>query len=124
MRYFRPICLCIVLVLFSSALVSSQEKTEENLPPVSLIRKDLLVHVMKKLDPIKRNIFTPNSVRTQEVDEFGEMGEEQQGDMSNIENLEAEQLSATSLDLRYIGYVKSGQKITAFDSFRRGGPGC
>ena len=81
MRYFRPIGFSLVLFLFFTAFIFSQdknqEKTEKKRLSMSLIRKDILALDVKKLDPPKRNIF----------------------------------------GLRYIGYVKSGQKITALILF-------
>ncbi|MFC2166562.1 hypothetical protein ACFLQZ_01200 [Acidobacteriota bacterium] len=120
MQYFRSICLGLVFVLFfffTPVISSQQENKEEKRPPVGLIRKDLLTQDTKKLDPPKRNIFIPNSTGRQEVDEFEEMNEKQQVEQQNIEALEVEQLSARSLGLRYIGYVKSAQKITALILF-------
>ena len=121
MQYFRSICLSLVLFLFFAAFISSQdknqEKEEEKRPPVGLIRKDLLTHEIKKLDPPKRNIFIPNSSGRLEVDEFEEKNERQLAEQQNIEALEAEQLLTHPLGLRYIGYVKSAQKITALILF-------
>jgi len=121
MRYFRSMCFSLVLFLFFTAVIFSQdieqEKTEEKRPPVGLIRKDLLVLEIKKLDPPKRNIFTPNSAGMQEIDEFEEMNEIQRAEQQNIEALEAELSSVRALGLRFIGYVKSGQKITALILF-------
>jgi len=121
MQYFRSICLSLVLFLFFTAFISSQyknqEKEEEKRPPVGLIRKDLLTHDIKKLDPPKRNIFIPNSAARMEVEEFEEMTERQQVEQQIIEALEAEQFSTRPLGIRYIGYVKSVQKITALILF-------
>ncbi len=118
MRYFRSICFSLVLFLFFTAVIfSQQEKTEEKRPPVGLIRKDLLAFEIKKLDPPKRNIFTPNSAGMQEIDEFEDMNEIQRAGQQNIEALEAELSSVRALGLRFIGYVKSGQKITALILF-------
>jgi Tfp pilus assembly protein PilP len=114
-------CFSLVLFLFFTAVIFSQdieqEKTEEKRPPVGLIRKDLLALEIKKLDPPKRNIFTPNSAGMQEIDEFEEMNEIQRAEQQNIEALEAELSSVRALGLRFIGYVKSGQKITALILF-------
>jgi len=121
MRYFRSICFSLVIILFFTVLISSQdtnrEKTEEKRSPVSLIRKDLLTPDIKKLDPPKRNIFTPNSAGWQELDEFEGMNERQQAGQQNIEALEAGLPFVRALGLRYIGYVKSGHKITALILF-------
>ena len=118
MRYFRSICFSLVLFLFFFVLVSAQqEKTEETRPSVGLIRKDLLALEIKKLDPPKRNIFTPNSAGMQEIDEFEDMSERQYAEQQNIEALEAELPSVSGLGLRFIGYVKSGPKITALILF-------
>jgi len=121
MRYFRSIGFSLVVFLFFTAFISSQnknqEKTEEKRPPVSLIRKDLLSLDIKKLDPPKRNIFTPNSSGGQAIDEFGDMNIGQQAEQQNLGALGAELSSVRALGFRYIGYVKSGQKITALILF-------
>jgi hypothetical protein len=121
MQYFKFLCLSLVLFLFFTTFISpqdnNQEKEEEKRPPVGLIRMDLLTHDIKKLDPAKRNIFIPNSSGRLEVEEFEAVNERQQAEQQNIEALEAEQLSKRPLGLRYIGYVKSIQKITALILF-------
>lgn len=121
MQYFKSICLSLVLFLFFTTLVSSQdknqEKEEEKRPPVGLIRMDLLTQKINKLDPPKRNIFVPNSAGRFEVEELENLIERQPVELPNIEALEAEQISPRPLGLRYIGYVKSGQKITALILF-------
>jgi hypothetical protein len=121
MRYFRSIGFSLVLFLFFTAFISSQdknqEKTEQKRLPVSLIRKDILALDVKKLDPPKRNIFTPNSAGGQEIGELEDMNNRQQAELQNIEVLNAELPSVRAFGLRYIGYVKSGQKITALILF-------
>ncbi len=121
MRYFRSIGISLVLFLFLTASIQSQdknqEKTEKKQPPVSLVRKDLLALDVKKLDPPKRNIFTPNSAGGQEIVELGEMNIRQQAEQQNLGALETELPSVPMIGLKYIGYVKSGQKITALILF-------
>jgi hypothetical protein len=121
MRYFRSICFSLVLFVFFTALIFSQnnnqEKTEEKQPPVGLIRKDLLSLDIKKLDPPKRNIFTPNSAGLLEIEKIENINETQQGGQQNSEDLKGEVPFVRALGLRYIGYVKSGQKITALILF-------
>ncbi len=121
MQYFKSICLSLVLFLFFTTLVSAQdknqEKEEEKRPPVGLIRMDLLTQKINKLDPPKRNIFVPNSAGRLEVEALENLIERQPVELPNIEALEAEQISPRPLGLRYIGYVKSGQKITALILF-------
>lgn len=121
MRYFRSVGFSLVLFLFFMAFISSQEKnkekTEKKRLPVSLVRKDLLFVDTKKLDPPKRNIFTPNSAGRVESAAYEDIKKRQQAERQNMEALESERPSARSLGLRYIGYVKSGQKITALILF-------
>ena len=121
MRYFRSIGVSLVLFLFFTAFIFShdknQEKPEKIRPPVSLIRKDILALDVKKLDPPKRNIFTPNSAGGQEIDEFEDINITQKAEQQNLGALGAELPSVRALGLRYIGYVKSGQKITALILF-------
>jgi len=121
MRCFRSIGFSLVFFLFFTASISSQdknqEKTEKKRSPMSLVRKDLLALDVKKLDPPKRNIFTPNSAGEQETDEFGDMNLGQQTEQQNLGAMEEELPSVRVLGIRYIGYVKSGQKITALILF-------
>ncbi len=121
MRYFRSIGFSLVLFLFFTAFIFSQDKNQEKPEkkrlPVSLIRKDLLSFDVKKLDPPKRNIFTPNSAGEQEIGEFEDMDNKQQAEQQNLATLGAELPSVRALGFRYIGYVKSGQKITALILF-------
>ncbi|MFC2160366.1 hypothetical protein ACFLRX_01805 [Acidobacteriota bacterium] len=123
MQYFRSIGFSLALFLFFTAFISSQDKTQEKMeeirPPVGLIRIDLLAVDKKKLNPPKRNIFIPNSSGRSEVEEFEYVSESQRTELENqnMEELEAEQLSARPFGLKYIGYVKSGKKITALILF-------
>ena len=125
MQYFRSLffCLSLILFLFFTGLVSSQDKNQKKedekrkQSPVGLIRMDLLVHDIKKLDPPKRNIFIPNSSGSSTVVEFEEKNVGQLEELQNIEALEAEQFLPRPLNLRYIGYVKSVKKITALILF-------
>ena len=123
MRYFRPIGFSLVLFLSFTAFISSQdknqEKTEKKRLSMSLIRKDILALDVKKLDPPKRNIFTPNSAGGQEIGEFEDKNKRQQAELQNLGTLGAELSSVRAFGLRYIGYVKSGQKITALILFER-----
>ncbi len=121
MPYLRSVGLSLILFLFFMAFIFSQdmnqEKPKKKRPPVSLIRKDLLVVNTKKLDPPKRNIFTPNSARGVERAAYEDMIEKRQAEQKKIEVLNAELPSVLAFGLRYIGYVKSGQKITALILF-------
>ena len=53
----------------------------------------------------------------QEIDEFEDMSERRYAEQQNIEALEAELPSVSALGIRFIGYVKSGPKITALILF-------
>lgn len=121
MRYFRLIGFCFVLFLLFTASITAQEanqeKSEEELSILNLIRKDLLNLDIKKLDPPKRNIFTPNSSGFQETNAFRDLNESQLTGLPEIETLEAELPLVLASGLKYIGYVKAGQKITALILF-------
>ena len=121
MRYFKPVVLCLVLVLVwvgsVSAQIPSQEKEKIDPPAKSLIRKDLLAGEVRKLDPPKRNIFTASPGGWQGIEEFDGLSEIQMTEEQNIEVLEEELPAVYTMALRYIGYVKSGKKITALILF-------
>ena len=92
-----------------------KEKNGEVSPRVSFIRMDLLRSEKKPLPPAPRSIFTAKrfvspaigAARLQEemerIEETGGIQREQSGEY---------------LDLRYIGYVRSGKKIVALVIFQ------
>ncbi|MGD2246464.1 MAG: hypothetical protein PVI11_07965 [Candidatus Aminicenantes bacterium] len=107
--------LCLTVFLFSQE--QKQKKNEEKPDPPSLIRMDLLVFEEKKLDPPKRNIFTPQSAGWQEPEGPGGLVERNLAGLKGAEAVAQEEPLVGSLGLRYIGYVKSGEKITALILF-------
>lgn len=122
MRCHRLISIgCMVVLLCLPAFLSSQDqmpkKADEKPDPPRLIRRDLLVTGNKKLDPPKRNIFTAQSSGWQEPVEFEERGQINRVEREEAEALAQEGMAALTLSLRYIGYVKSGQKMTALILF-------
>ena len=115
----------LVLLLVAFAVISLQayirqetpkkEKNEEANSRVSFIRMDLLRAEKKPLPPAPRSIFTAKrseypSIASAKLKEEMERIEE-------IGGIQREQ-SGEYLDLRYIGYVRSGTKIVALVIFQ------
>jgi len=90
---------------------SDKGKTESK-KTESLIRKELLYRERKELKPPKRNIFSPQSSGVGE-ENLGTLGAPQ-GLQQTENTVEA---SSSPLNLRYIGYIDSGQKIVALIIF-------
>lgn len=107
-------------VLFSAETsdVKSQNKESPQTGIKNLIRKDLLMKERKKLEPSKRNIFAPKTYQMGKVD-FEALREEQNDLLikRGNETFIANQDLSANLDLRYIGFVKSGKKIVALILF-------
>ena len=80
----------------------------------SLIRKELLVKETKKLGPPRRNIFSVHRSVSREIeaDEF-----KLQQNHQEVRALSREEASRIPLDIRYVGYIISGEKITALIIF-------
>jgi len=85
-----------------------QKKIPEEREEKSLIRKDLLLRKERELRPPRRNIFSPKgSFRGEFISETQEVGANPQG----IEASSKEKPSSVIINLRYIGYIDSPQKI-------------
>ncbi len=102
---------CLGLCITVGEEISERRKRESK-KPESLIRKELLYRKRKELKPPRRNIFSPQSSAVQEGN-LGIIGASQ--DPQQTENM-TEALSP-STNLRYIGYVDTGQKIVALIIF-------
>lgn len=90
---------------------SSQENLER-----SLVRKELLIKEKKKLAPPKRNIFSlQNYSFENRTEDTAGVNLPRGGTQARPQEERAE--SALALDLRYIGYIDSGQKIVALVIF-------
>lgn len=107
-----------LLIFFFSlflSMVAGEERAAEKNSEVkgkSLIRKELLLKEKKELKPPRRNIFSPQGSG------FLEERDEALGVPQGIQETEnqPEALSFV-LNLRYIGYIDTGQKITALIIF-------
>jgi len=123
MRFSKLFTIGIILaVAFGAALPGPQnpvqEKEDVKPAALSLIRKDLLVQEIKKLDPPRRNIFMPGSAPAQDIESREEMIEGGQMLPQEAEAVQAEVPAIQAFGLRYIGYVKTQQKITALILFQ------
>jgi Tfp pilus assembly protein PilP len=100
-----------------SELQEVVKKNSKDAAGKSLIRKDLLFEKREKLSPPRRNIFSPlaeGQVQAETLPQ--EVGISQKGSSPSREDSEVYSDGAKP-DLRYIGYVKSGQKIIALIFF-------
>jgi hypothetical protein len=93
------------------------KKISEDVAGKNLIRKDLLFEKKEKLSPPRRNIFSPQGVSVAQAESPpAEAGASQKVPFPSGEDSEGDS-TGTKPDLRYLGYVKSGQKITALIFF-------
>lgn len=93
------------------------KKISEDAGERNLIRKDLLSKRKEKLSPPRRNIFSPQAVGTAQAESPpDETGISQKAPFSSREDSERDS-EETKPDLKYLGYVKSGQRITALIFF-------
>ncbi len=83
----------------------------------NLIRIDLLNEKKEKLSPPRRNIFSPQAVSVDLAESLPEEVETSQKPPSLSTDDSEGGFEGTEPDLRYLGYVKSGQKITALIFF-------
>lgn len=95
---------------------AGQEKSSQEDLERSLVRKELLIQEKKKLAPPKRNIFSLQSYSLENRgEETAGVNLSRGGTQTKPQEERAE--SALALDLRYIGYIDSGQKIIALVIF-------
>jgi len=111
----KTLLVAFILFLFAASLPSGQEKTDQKgdrgeREGKSLIRKELLLKEKKELQPLLRNIFSPRRAELRQPESEG-IGMPE-GPLKNAENIGSEQTRAP-LNLSYIGYIISGEKIIA-----------
>jgi Tfp pilus assembly protein PilP len=108
----------IGVVFFWTAEGRFQEEDQSQERNPSFIKIRLLLRDIKKLDFPKRNIFSPQALR----DEMSGLRNPREGvsflqqspqTEDRIESLSPD----TTMNLRYIGFVKSGKKIIALVDF-------
>jgi len=119
MRKFKPLflgCVFLLSVLVAFTYQDQKQGGAESPPEQkSLVRMDLLIFPDQKPERSQRNIFT---VRISGGRESGI--ENVLNNSENIERTEAgrpEEQGRFSVYIRYMGYVKSGPKITALIVF-------
>jgi len=119
-KKFLPSFLAVFFVFL--CLVAKGEKIEikqdskrifEDVGGESLIRKDLLIGKKKKLSPPRRNIFSPHAVIKTQAESLPETVKANQQTLSQLRESSEGYSEGTKPDLKYLGYVKSGQKIIA-----------
>jgi hypothetical protein len=120
MRIFKRLSFCGVLGV-CSLLVFGFQETDETKPGASIERKGLVR--MELLDfPQKEPVRSHRNIFTQKT---GSAGRRQPGDAQEKterdpgdETLRGEENPVPALSIRYIGYVKSGHKVTALIVFQ------
>jgi len=110
------------LALLGAAVLGEQagqegvpKEKEQAVALESYIRMDLLRAEKKPLPPPRRNIFNARETEIEEADDefFGESETiEERTPVSPIEQ------KTPALDLRYIGYVRSGERMVALVIFQ------
>lgn len=108
----------IVLLCTSFWLGAQKENAKKKSDPEkevkSLIKKDLLFKKRKKLGPPRRNIFSTrrSEIRNTKVDPVVP-----ERDTQELKALIAERISSRLLNIRYVGYIVSGERIVALIFF-------
>lgn len=87
-----------------------QEKAESKSEKKSLIKKELLSRAKKKLSPPRRNIF---SLQRTERGETRILPSNPQPIQKRTPEITQEEPSGLQMHLRYIGHIRSGEKIVA-----------
>lgn len=88
-----------------------QEKAAEKDEKKGLIKKELLVRTKKKLSPPRRNIFSLQ--RTTESGETRTLLNNPQPIQQQTPGVTEVEPSGPQMHLRYIGHIRSGEKIVA-----------
>ena len=109
--------LCLIARGDKEEVKEAVKKNSGDVPGKSLIRKDLLFEKREKLSQPRRNIFSPLAERQTQAETLSqELGIGQEASSQSREDSGAYSDEAKP-DLRYLGYVKSGQKIIALVIF-------
>ena len=109
--------LCLAARGVEVEVEQAAKKISETAVGRNLIRKDLLFEKKEKLSPPRRNIFSPQAVSVAQAESPPDEVGASQGIPSPSSEVPAEYSEGARPDLRYIGYVKSGRKITALIFF-------
>ncbi len=91
-----------------------QKKKPKEMEIKSLIRKELLSRDRKKLEPPRRNIFSPQNPG--KIETF-QNEKRIAGNPQEIAPISDEEHPLPSLNIRYIGYIRSGEKIVGLIIF-------
>ncbi|GAG13792.1 unnamed protein product, partial [marine sediment metagenome] len=110
------ICFVSIFLLLSKTEEKPQEKEKEKQESTPIIRIDLLQKGQKKLKPPRRNIFIPKRSSGEEFLYESQPGVQGQNLLTPDAGKEDPFQNETQniiLNLRYVGFVKSGKKIVA-----------
>lgn len=108
----------IILLCTSFWLGAQKENSKKKSDPekgvISLIKKDLLFNKRKKLGPPRRNIFSAHKPEIRNTKVNPVVPEK---DTQELKALITERISSRLLNIRYVGYIVSGEKIIALIFF-------
>jgi hypothetical protein len=109
---------CCVALFMSWAQEKPKETESLKDKTESFIRMDLLSSEKKPMQPPRRNIFTVGRAGIE--DELSQEAiEERMGEIQNSQITQSQgEKSFSSLNLRYLGYVRSGRKIVGLIVFQ------
>lgn len=121
MRVRRRIAVFLIFFFWVTFWISGGEKgvLEEKISSKakrSLVRKELLLVKRKELKPPRRNIFSPRIIGIEDA-KLEIEGEQSPQNFNENQAVASDEASARSFDLRYIGYIDSGDKIVALIIF-------
>jgi len=119
------IYLAVFSIMFLNCSISlwcyedkSSEKTQKKVEDKRLVRIDLLKLKKKELMPPKRNIFSMKRETYADLESSSISAEERNIMGQGLDIHKGQENSLTGLDLNYIGYVESEEKIIALIIFR------
>ncbi|NIM90980.1 MAG: hypothetical protein GTO17_08535 [Candidatus Aminicenantes bacterium] len=114
---FLWIGICLVTRGQEVEVKQAAKKIADDAAGKNLIRKDLLFEKEERLRRPRRNIFSPQAVSKIQAESPPEDAETSQKLPSLSSEGSVGGSEGIKPDLRYLGYVKSGQKITALVFF-------
>lgn len=122
MRAERVILAFFILFLSVGLCVgAAEEKLQKEKPGEkgrkSLIRKELLLQERGELGPTRRNIFSPWDSGKKEPGPTGPNRAGFQQNLQDIEAISSEMDSPLPLNIRYLGYILSGENTVALIIF-------
>ncbi|UCC38247.1 MAG: hypothetical protein JSV96_10385 [Candidatus Aminicenantes bacterium] len=123
MKFEKTLTTTLIFFLGVSLCLSAsgdflQKKKAQEKEIKSLIRKELLLKERKKLEPPRRNIFSPRISGSLEANPDALRFEQNRSEgSSETSSTSSENRPLPSLNIRYIGYIHSGERIVGLIIF-------